>query len=99
MEKYIGTKIVKATPMTFGLALERLKNGGRVARKGWNGKGMYLFLVDGLEFHSSADLPEFNDTPVFVHPTIAMRTAQRTILIGWQASQTDMLADDWVLVE
>ena len=34
-------------PMDFGQALEELKQGRRVARKGWNGKGMFLFLVPG----------------------------------------------------
>lgn len=94
--------------MDFGKAIEALKAGKRVARAGWNGKGMYLFLATDMEFHTAADLSEFNpgkveqacpENAVHVHDSICMRTAQKTIVVGWLASQTDMLADDWQLVE
>lgn len=66
--------------MTFGIALELLKKGVKVAREGWNGKGMWLRIV----------IPDKVD--------IGMETADNK-LVPWLASQTDMLAEDWVIVE
>lgn len=68
--------------MNFGRALEILKDGGRVARTGWNGKGMWLEL----------QRPDANSKMTL--PYIFMKTAQGD-LVPWLASQTDMLADDW----
>ena len=85
----------KSGEMTFGHALEALKHGDRVARSGWNGKDMYLFLADGKQLTNclcSADMPPCADS-------ICMKTAQNTIVIGWLASQTDMLADDWKIID
>ncbi len=65
--------------MDFGKALDILKAGGRVARTGWNGKGMWLVLVHG------------SMKPV----TIDMFTAQGAMQPGWLASQADVLAEDW----
>lgn len=69
--------------MTFGEALETLKAGGRVSRTGWNGKGMWLEL-QRPDAHSKMTLPY-----------IYMYTA-RGDLVPWLASQTDLLADDWL---
>ena len=86
----------KSGEMTFGHALELLKSGCAVARKGWNGKGMFLFLASGTEFEFNS----FGDKlPEIVNDTICMKTAQNTICVGWLASQTDMLAEDWEVVE
>lgn len=81
------------TRMTFGNALESLKEGKRVARTGWNGKGMYLFLAQGEDIKACTGI---NEECVDV---ICMKTAQNTVVFGWLASQTDMLAEDWVTVE
>jgi hypothetical protein len=70
--------------MTFSEALEALKQGSRVARSGWNGKGMWL-EVQRPDAHSKMTLPY-----------IFMSTAQGD-LVPWLASQTDILADDWTL--
>ena len=97
--------------MDFGKALEALKNGKKVARTGWNCKGMYLYLVHGttvdkenLRNEASQILP--NDEMAMHRtgvaeflPHIDMRTANGDICIGWLASQTDMLAEDWIVVE
>lgn len=85
--------------MSFGMAIEAAKLGKRIARKGWNGKGMYVFLADEVAFHTDADISEFEDTGVPVLNCLCMRTADRSICPGWLASQADMLADDWVIVE
>jgi len=74
----------------FGEALKRLREGKRVERNGWNGKGMWLMLVNYW-------LPSRNDHLVEgmkMLPFIAMRTVQGD-LVPWLASQTDLLANDW----
>lgn len=83
--------------LTFGEALEILKEGGKVQRKGWNGKGMFLFLVPGSTFKvNRAPLlgiyPE--GTEINYHAHIDMKTVDGQI-VPWLASQTDMLAEDW----
>ena len=85
--------------LNFGLALEAAKMGKRIARKGWNGKGMYVFLADEVAFHTDADISEFEGTGVPVLDCLCMRTADRSICPGWLASQSDMLADDWMILE
>jgi hypothetical protein len=87
--------------LTFGQAVEALKVGQKVAREGWNGKGMFLFLVPGSQFQVNRPpllgiYPE--GTTINYHPHIDMKTAQDTV-VPWLASQTDVLADDWMLVE
>lgn len=85
--------------LNFGLALEAAKKGMRIARKGWNGKGMYVFLVHGMDFHTNADLSELDDQDVEVLDCLVIRTAAGAFCPGWLASQTDMLADDWYIVQ
>lgn len=72
--------------MNFGEAIEAMKLGKKVCRKGWNGKGMWLAIQNPDE-HSKMTCPY-----------IYMKTAQDN-LIPWLASQADMLADDWELKE
>lgn len=72
--------------MNFGQAIETLKQGKKVARAGWNGKGMHLEL-QRPDAHSKMTLPY-----------IYMYTAQGDN-VPWLASQTDMLSEDWVTVE
>ncbi len=86
--------------MTFSEALDAIKQGQRVARTGWNGKGMFLFLVPGSTFKvNRAPLlgiyPE--GTEVQYHAHIDMKTAQGYV-VPWLASQADLLADDWEIV-
>jgi len=78
----------------FGRAIEELKRGDRVARTGWNGKNMWLILVNGDEWGTEA-YKMFNATHKL--PFIAMKTADRGF-VPWLASQTDVLADDWILI-
>jgi hypothetical protein len=82
--------------MDFGQALWILRNGDRVARKGWNGKGMFIYLVS--EGAYPAKMPAiqgvFENDLVPYGAYIAMKTAQGNV-VPWLASQTDILADDW----
>ena len=80
--------------MNFGKALEALKEGKKVARKGWNGKGMFLFLVFPEKIITNADVEIHS-----AHESIAMRTVDSSIVVGWLASQTDMLAEDWEIID
>ena len=87
--------------LNFGDALLLLKSGKKVARLGWNGKGMFLFLVPGSVFKVNRPpllgiYPE--GTEINYCPHIDMRTADGKI-VPWLASQTDVLAEDWVIVE
>ena len=82
---------------TFSEALEHLKAGNRVARQGWNGKDMFIFLVAGSAFEVNREpLLRFyaEGTLVNYHAHIDMKTADGMI-VPWLCSQTDMLADDW----
>ncbi len=84
--------------MNFGLAIEALKKGKRVARAGWNGKGMFLQLVRELEYAVSHICDVAHLAPdVAIAPWIGMKTADNKF-VPWLASQTDMLADDWQIV-
>ena len=90
----------------FGQAIASLKAGKKVARKGWNGKGMYLWLKLGNTIQKDwckdpmlLEVCEANGGSVEGLPTICMKTADNKVLTGWLASQTDMLANDWMLVE
>lgn len=86
--------------MSFGLAIEAMKKGKKVARRGWNGKGMFLFLGTGIELHTEADLSCVSNLEGdLTLPSIVMKTADDHFCVGWLASQTDMLADDWEVVE
>lgn len=80
--------------MNFGQALESLKSGKRVARAGWNGKGMWLLFVSAESWGMSVE-PYTNTAGVFHRlPWLAMKTADDG-LVPWLASQTDILAEDW----
>jgi len=92
--------------MNFGGALEALKHGKKVARQSWNGKGMWLWLkpdtmVKSEWCHDPAlkAIADSNGGVIEALGTICMKTADNKILSGWLASQTDMLSDDWVIVE
>lgn len=84
----------------FGEALARLRAGEKVARAGWNGKDMFLFLVPGSTFTvNRAPLlgiyPE--GTTINYRPHIDMRTANGEV-VPWLASQSDLLENDWLVV-
>lgn len=96
--------------MNFGQAIEALNRGEKVSRKGWNGKGMYLWKKPTFEI-----TPEICSDPKLKQavidnggrllglPTICMythdSTGRKAVLTGWLASQSDIFAEDWVLVD
>lgn len=86
--------------MTFGEAVEALKEGYLVRRSGWNGKGMFLFLVKGSTFNVNREplLSILGEgVQVDYHSHIDMKTAQGYV-VPWLASQADILDEDWELV-
>ncbi|MCG5241386.1 DUF2829 domain-containing protein [Azospirillum doebereinerae] len=112
----IGNALVpnSAAGLDFGAAIQALKAGKRVARAGWNGKGMWIVYMSGMSlppFSTQGTDRKVNDrtakwigedTPLETLPYIAMWTVnaegRRAWLPGWVASQSDMLADDWTVV-
>lgn len=82
--------------MKFTEALEHAKQGAKIARDGWNGKGMFVFLVNGdsikVAIHEAYGDPAKDGYDVC--DFLMMFTAQQD-LVPWLASQTDILAEDW----
>ena len=96
--------------MSFGLAIEAAKLGLKIARTGWNGKNMFVVYMPPLHlppFNTQEPGPRVNDrtakfigedTPLDCQPYFAMFNAQKQWIPGWLASQSDMLADDWQII-
>lgn len=92
--------------MKFGEAIELLKEGKCVARDGWNGRGMFLWLQEGSYPIDKPTSGIVDGVPITLFdkgdngtvasmPTICMRTANGNNATGWLASQADILAEDW----
>jgi hypothetical protein len=90
--------------MTFGMAIEALKNGYKVARAGWNGKGMFVVYQKGYPEgipcnKQTAEAYGYNEGDLFkCRPYMQMRCADGTHQM-WLASQSDILENDWYIVE
>lgn len=84
--------------MTFGITIEMIKKGFRVARKGWNGKKQYIQLATAISYKSMD-----GDVVNCEHESIGNKAiafvGTSGVQMGWLASQADMLAEDWVIVE
>lgn len=91
--------------LTFGDAVVMLKAGKKVARAGWNGKRMFLIHVpgsDSIEPRAGTPYADLMVSPtgvVTINGHIEMKMATGEMQPGWLASQTDMLATDWQVVE
>lgn len=95
----------------FGWALRMLKGGLKVARAGWNGRGMYLwlkpaaevkrewcrdpYLIEAIDRNGGESIAALGTICMFTHDS----TGRKAVLTGWQASQSDMLCEDWYIVE
>jgi hypothetical protein len=99
--------VATTTGLTFGQAIEALKAGKLVARLGWNGKGMWLSYTAGkelavMDLWSKATRTKLEAQGVVTVPIngyISMYTATGELQPGWLASQTDMLAEDWCILD
>lgn len=84
--------------MTFGCAIEALKNGKRVARTGWNGKSQYIELATNINYiNARKDCVNANHDAIGNAAIAFVGTSG--VQLGWLASQADMLAEDWHIVE
>ncbi len=84
--------------MTFGIALELLKKGCKVARKGWNGKEQYIQLATSISYKSADDEIVNCEHDAIGNKAIAF-VGTSGVQIGWLASQADMLSEDWFVVK
>lgn len=92
--------------LAFGSAISALKAGRRVTRAGWNGRGMYLWLLPAATVKAEwcrephlKEIAEKNGGEVECLGSIRMRTADGKVLTGWLASQSDILAEDWEILD
>ena len=97
----IDQVITNVSPFSFGYAVVALKAGKRVARSGWNGKGMFIFLVEGSNFKVNRPpllgiFPEGTD--IKYRPHIDMKGVDGSISV-WNPTNNDCLAEDWEIVE
>jgi len=87
--------------MNFGEAIKALKAGKRLARKGWNGKGIFIALMPGNSFDDCSGHKCMTHDYIYID-TIGLKTTNESApldRVPWLASQTDMLADDWEVVQ
>lgn len=80
--------------MNFGKALDAIKMGKQVYRLGWNGKGMFLFLIGSDTVQSRWTYTDGKQDNYECLPFIGMKTVDNKV-VPWLASQTDILAEDW----
>jgi hypothetical protein len=87
--------------MNFGEAIEALKLGKKVCRKGWNGKGMFLYLVSAgsypVKMDAAKSIADENGN-VNYGPYVALKAANGSVY-PWNASQADMLSNDWEVID
>lgn len=84
--------------MTFGEAMEAVKNGRRIQRDGWNGKRQYVELVTDLSYKNAAGEIVNADHQTMGNRALAF-VGTSGVQIGWLASQADMLSEDWKVAE
>ena len=84
--------------MNFGLALEELKKGNKVKRSGWNGKNQYIELAERVSYiNSKGEL--INEGHINIGNKVIAFIGTSGVQLGWLASQADMLAEDWQVIE
>jgi hypothetical protein len=93
----------EADALPFGFALEAVQQGKKVARRGWNGKGQFIFLAGDIEFNTTKYLENIQDkidyrqTEIF--PVLVLKNSNDKFYVGWTPSVGDLLHDDWFIVE
>ena len=84
--------------LSFGLAIEAAKKGKRIARRGWNGKNQYVELAERISYENAAHEVINANHEAIGNKALAF-VGTSGVQLGWLASQADMLADDWMIVE
>ena len=90
--------------MTFGMAIEAMKRGKKVARKGWNGEGQFVRFEEVCVSHSGKIPANLNEVVgevnwCFVFHFKNRHTGETGVQVGWLASQGDMKTEDWMIIE
>lgn len=95
-----GSNEAVGVSMSFGQAIEALKAGEKVARKGWNGKGMFVYYVPAATYPPATNVMKnaFEGEHVPYREYLALKTAQNDVAT-WSPSTSDALAEDWEVVE
>jgi hypothetical protein len=91
----------ETTGLTFGLAIEAAKSGRKIARKGWNGQGMFAYIVPSTSFPALTEIAKehFGESALVPYRAYwALKTAQEDIAT-WTPSASDTLAEDWVILD
>lgn len=88
----------EADGMPFGLAIEAIKKGKRAARRGWNGKEQYIELAENISYLNRSG-EQINAEHKDSGSAAIAFVGTRGVQLGWLASQSDMLSDDWFIVE
>lgn len=83
--------------LPFGLAIEAVKKGKKIARKGWNGKNQYVELASNISYKADSEIVNCEHDAIGNKALAFVGTSG--VQMGWLASQADMLADDWYIVE
>lgn len=92
----------------FGEAIEAIKIGKRATREGWNGKDMFICLSPGSDnldaskfwsFTMAKYVDKYMCGTANIRPLILLKTAQDDIVMGWSPSQSDVLAEDWYILD
>lgn len=99
---YLGTPDDYGHSMDFGQALDVLRDGEKVTRAGWNGKGLWIclspgFMLPATQVYAGAVAREIGDGVGIFREYLMMRTINGEF-VPWVASQTDLLATDWAIV-
>lgn len=84
--------------MTFGLAIEAMKNGLKVRRRGWNGKNQHIELASAISYKNPEGTVVNAEHEAIGNQAVAF-CGTSGVQMGWLASQADMLAEDWEIVE
>jgi len=82
----------------FSTALNLLKEGHALQRSGWNGKGLYVYLVPANSYPAVTEIAKKNFGDMVPYSAyLAIKSVDNTV-VPWHPSQTDILADDWDLI-
>lgn len=84
--------------MNFGKAIELMKEGKRVQREGWNEKNQYIELATNISYKNAQGEIINAEHEAIGNKAIAF-VGTSGVQLGWLASQADMLAEDWKIVE
>ena len=83
--------------MDFGLAIEAIKQGHKVSRKGWNGKNQYIEIANNISYINCDGITVNVEHDNIGNKAIAF-VGVSGVQLGWLASQADMLAEDWIII-